>query len=291
MQRDKIFEKVTNSVIALLEKCEKEGRTLSWCKTWKSEFPQNLVSQKNYRGVNIITASLTCLMNDWERPLFLTFNQVRKLKGKVKKGSHSIPIIFTELKKKEIGEFDEHNDPVTKNYLVYKLFSVFNVSQTEGLEEHIPELVVKEHQPIQEAERIVKNMQNCPEIKIKGQRCFYNPVKDFVGMPKKELFTEVEEFYSALFHELVHSTGHKSRLNRPEVMNQTMFGDEDYSQEELTAELGASYICAVLGIEQKTIENSTAYIQGWLSALRNDKNLLIKSASLSQKAVNYILGD
>ena len=90
-------------------------------------------------------------------------------------------------------------------------------------------------------------------------------------------------------HELLHATGHASRLARKGITNPSYFGSHDYSQEELVAEFGASMLCGVSGIEQKTIENSAAYIQGWLKVLKNDKKCLVLAAAQAQKAADFIL--
>lgn len=102
-------------------------------------------------------------------------------------------------------------------------------------------------------------------------------------MPEKELFFSDEEYYSTLFHELVHSTGHNKRLNRLKV------GKENYAKEELIAEIGNAFLCAETGIEQITLENSTAYIKNWLGALKSDEKYIIFAAAQAQKAVDYIL--
>lgn len=107
-------------------------------------------------------------------------------------------------------------------------------------------------------------------------------------MPNRVQFENEEEYYSTLFHEATHSTGHKSRLNRP-GMEHISFGSEIYSKEELIAEMGAAFLCTQTGIEHATIKNSAAYIQNWLEHLRNDKKLVLQAAQKAQKAVDYIL--
>ncbi|MDA2931531.1 zincin-like metallopeptidase domain-containing protein [Acidobacteria bacterium AH-259-O06] len=109
-------------------------------------------------------------------------------------------------------------------------------------------------------------------------------------MPPAEVFTGDAEYYSTIFHELTHSTGHKSRLNRLDTDNLAPFGSRDYSQEELVAEMGAAFLCGHCRIENRTIDNSAAYIQGWLRRLRNDKGLVIFAAAQAQKAADFILG-
>jgi len=132
-------------------------------------------------------------------------------------------------------------------------------------------------------------MPNKPEIRHGKAEAYYKPALDLINMPRKTLFESDEEYYSVLFHELNHSTGHTSRLNRKSFAEVTPFGSEDYSKEELIAEMGAAYLCAHCNIDNKVINNSTAYIQNWLSELRNDKRLIITTAAAAQKSADYIL--
>ncbi|KAA3595840.1 MAG: DUF1738 domain-containing protein [Calditrichaeota bacterium] len=283
------FDKITDSVISLLEKSQNEGKPLSWVKSWKSVYPQNLKTKNIYKGVNEILTSLACSVNEWENPYFLTFKQAKEFNGKVKKGEKSLPILFVEAKEKDSDLLDEKGEPVKETYFIYKWFNIFNISQIEGLEIEIPKISETEDKPLLEAEKIVSEMPKLPEIKSGGGRCFYNPIKDFVGIPVRNSFKSIEDYYSSLFHELVHSTGHKSRLNRKGVSGNTKFGDSVYSKEELIAEFGSAFLCSVCGIENKTIENNTAYIQGWIKALKNDKSLLLKASSQAKKSVKFIL--
>ncbi len=129
-----------------------------------------------------------------------------------------------------------------------------------------------------------------PEIRHGEARAYYRPVADTVNMPARSLFPKAEHYYSVLFHELTHSTGHGSRLDRATLRDLLAFGDTNYSKEELCAEMGAAYLCGVASIANETVNNSAAYIQGWLSKLRNDKKLLVQAAAQAQKAADYILG-
>lgn len=144
---------------------------------------------------------------------------------------------------------------------------------------------------IEEAQRIVDGMSQRPDIKTGEARAYYSPSLDYINMPRNELFHSDEEFYSTLFHELTHSTGHASRLNRAPVTKSAYFGSSDYSKEELVAEMGASFLCAEAGIVATTIDNSAAYIKGWIAALKSKDNrgLVIQAAAAAQKAADFIL--
>jgi antirestriction protein ArdC len=173
---------------------------------------------------------------------------------------------------------------------VPKLHTVFNIAQTEGITFAIDETLKRSHtEKIEACEQIIAGMPQQPPIHHSGDSACYYPLRDEVYMPEQSLFLADESYYSTLFHELAHSTGHQSRLNREEVMKTDRFGGVVYSQEELTAELTAAYLCGVSGIRQKTIDNSAAYIKGWLSKLKNDNKFFLKAARQARAAADYIL--
>ena len=130
-----------------------------------------------------------------------------------------------------------------------------------------------------------------PEIRHGEASAYYQPANDFVNMPKPELFDAEPEYYSTLFHELTHSTGHADRLNRDGITKLAAFGDDNYSQEELVAEMGAAFLCGHTGIENQTIENSAAYIDGWRKKLSADKKVVVYAAAQAQKAADFILNN
>lgn len=128
-----------------------------------------------------------------------------------------------------------------------------------------------------------------PEIEHNEPRAYYRPSDDKINMPKPEAFVSEQEYYSTLFHEMTHATGHASRLNR--LSETAGFGSKDYSKEELVAEMGAAMLCGIAGIENKTIDNSASYINSWLKVLRSDKKLLVSAGGQAQKAADLILGN
>jgi antirestriction protein ArdC len=155
----------------------------------------------------------------------------------------------------------------------------------------LPAIETRTVDPIAEAEAIVANMPNPPRIGFDGgARAFYRPQLDSIHLPARNSFESAGEYYSTLFHELTHSTGHRTRLDRPTLTEVVPFGSETYSKEELVAEFGASFLCAHVGIEN-TINNSAAYINGWLKKLKSDPKLAIIAASQGQKAADYILNE
>jgi len=274
-QKFNIYEMVTNQIIDSLEK-----GTVPWAKPWVGGLPMNLITKKPYRGINVFLTSL----QSFSSPYWLTFKQAKALKGNIKKGQKSTAIVFWNFTEKE----DEAGNKKSVGFLRY--YSIFNVEQTEGID--YPKNDELEHfEDIVDCEKITENMPDVPEIIFGGARASYNVETDEINLPNKENFKSPAEFYSVKYHELIHATGSENRLNRPELAETSgMFlrGD-DYSNEELTAEIGASFLTAITGVGEKVIHNQSAYIAGWLKQLRNDKRLVLSAAGKAQKAVDYIL--
>ncbi|MCA9069418.1 MAG: DUF1738 domain-containing protein, partial [Planctomycetaceae bacterium] len=273
-----VYERITARILTQLEK-----GTIPWRKPWKggeAGHPRNLVSGHRYRGVNIFL--LTCA--PFDLPFWLTFRQAKQLGGHVRKGEESTPVVFwrwVEREHPETGNVEKF--PVLRHY------NAFNIEQCDLPAEKVPEIATvpeNDFEPIQLCEDVVAGMPDPPSIQHGGGRASYRPATDSVQMPRPERFDGPEEYYSTLFHELTHSTGHPSRLDRPGITEIKPFGTPDYSREELVAEMGAAFLCGHCGIENTVIENSAAYIAGWLQRLRNDKRLVIQAAAAAQKAAD-----
>ena len=263
-----------------------QGQLPPWKRSWnaQSNYPKNLISGKKYQGINVFMLACQQYSNPW----WLTFKQVQDKGGHVIKGSKSTPIIFYKwLDKKDgiagVGSEEQANGKIP----LLRYYSVFNIEQT-SLTPPEPEETHNHFDPITNAEEIIVNMPLRPEIKYGGNRAYYSPSLDYVQLSQKHTFDTIEHFYDTLFHELSHSTGHSKRLGRKGVTETSYFGSHEYSKEELVAEMGAAFLCGHAGIET-TIENSAAYLVGWLKALKNDKTLLIHAAAQAQKAADYIL--
>jgi antirestriction protein ArdC len=169
------------------------------------------------------------------------------------------------------------------------LDNVFNVDQCEKISPSLlPKPVTSEFEPIDRCEKLVAGMPKRPKLVHGGGRAMYSPAEDLVTMPNAVSFDSPEFYYSTLFHELAHSTGHASRLGRPGITGPIRFGSDPYSREELVAEMGAAFLCGHCGIENRTIQESAAYIQGWLERLRDDRKLIVHAATQAQKAGDFI---
>jgi antirestriction protein ArdC len=278
------YQVITDRVITLLE----QG-VIPWRKPWQSGqlLPQNLISRKPYRGVNVFL--LHAMM--YESPYWLTFNQAKELGGNVRRGEKACPVV--------LWKWLDGKDEITgeaKRIPFLRYYSVFNVAQCESIEAHVPkaEQTKRDHNPIEAGERIVSAMPRRPEIKHGLDRAFYSPPGDFVGIPSPGQFKSEEDYYSVLFHELTHATGHESRLNRKGVGGTdgewSAFGSTPYAKEELVAEMGAAFLCGQAGIVERTIDNSAAYVKSWLARLKDDRRLVVQAAAQAQKAADFILG-
>lgn len=202
------------------------------------------------------------------------------------RGSKASTVVFWN-----IGKVEKLVDGVLRVEKTFflKHWSVFNTEQTVGLD--VPSVVERVHSPIEEAEAIVKGYSGCPSIRWTGDRAFYHPMTDSVTMPSMASFNSAEEGYGTLFHELAHSTGHKTRLDREGISNFHRFGDENYSKEELVAEVTSCFLRAACGIEKAPVlANSAAYLRSWIKALKGDSRLIVHAAAQAQKAADYILG-
>ncbi|WP_339869313.1 zincin-like metallopeptidase domain-containing protein [uncultured Algoriphagus sp.] len=286
-----IYQKVTDLIIGKLEL-----GVIPWKQPWhEMGMPSNYLTMKPYEGINLWLLQ-SC---GHQYPYYLTFKQANSLGGKIKKGAKALPICYWNfafrdkktgkvIPEDRIGEYDLKL--VSKSGFL-KEFKVFPIEQIEGINWEFPE--VSKEVPLHDNKRckkIYEEMLRAPELVHTGSSAYYRADLDQITMPEKRLFASAEHYFGVLYHELVHSTGHPSRLNRIGVSEPQKFASEFYGKEELIAEMGAGYLNNLTGIlDQSLLENSAAYIQNWLNELRNDKHLLIEAASKAQKAVDYIL--
>ena len=270
-----VYQIVTNKIIEQLEK-----GCVPWKQPWTTAgVPQNLITRKPYRGINIwMLASAGYSQN-----YFLTFKQAGELGARIKKGQKAHIVVYWKLEEKTDPEpREKKKETFLRYYLVY------NVAQCEG----IPEAKLPmEHynEPMLNCEEVINEMPKKPDIRQVEDFPYYHPKHDYVNMPPIKSFVNSDSYYSTLFHELVHSTGHTNRLNRKELMSSKSFNSEMYSFEELVAEMGASYLNSLTGIAQNQLNQNAAYIEGWLKRLRNDKRMIVMASGHAQKAVDFIL--
>jgi antirestriction protein ArdC len=266
------YESITNEIISKLE----QG-VIPWHQTWQSGLPSNAVSKQPYRGVNWLLLS----NQQYQSNLWLTFNQCKLLNGIVNKGEHGKQIIYWQIKTRIWTDDleDEHVDSIP----LLRTYTVFNIEQTTVKVE-----AKRTVNPIAEAEAILDGYDNKPVV-VNGEPS-YSIDSDKVMMPPISAFDTPDSYYSTLFHEMSHSTGHPTRLNRP-IKNH--FGSDPYAEEELIAEMSAAYLAGIVGvnISTKTIDNTASYIQHWSSRFTDNVKLIVSLSAKAQKSTDWILGN
>jgi antirestriction protein ArdC len=275
-----VYDLVTAKILDALS----QG-VVPWRRPWTQlvSLPQNGITKRPYRGINLLLLSLA----PHRDCRWLTFRQVTSLGGSVRKGEKATMIVFWrhwEIPDKE----SDHSKPLTIPLLRY--YSVFNAEQAEGLPPSPVEPT--DLRPAERNERLevlIRDMPNPPRIQ-EGIGAWYRPSDDLVSVPALKTFCSTDAYYSTLLHELGHSTGHESRLNRKAVTGTVRFGSDDYSFEELVAELSSAFLCAEHSLDNSIIENSASYIHGWLSVFEGNPKMIVMAAAKAQHAADYIRG-
>jgi antirestriction protein ArdC len=280
-----VYETITARIIETLE-----SGIIPWRKEWKAgertgHIPSNFITKKAYRGINVIML----MGSPYSSSQWLTYNQAKGIGAQVRKGERGTPIVFWKFSTRKDEKTGEDKDSA-----FCKMYTVFNVAQCEG----IPAEPIAPSEPVAPfvADAAAQGIADAffarpaaPTLGHGGDKAYFQPLADHVQMPAREAFTAPANYYHTVFHEMTHATGTASRLARG-VESQMAFGSEVYSNEELVAEFGASFLSAEAGIFADTIlVNAAAYIQGWLKALKNDKTLAVSAAQRAQKAADYIL--
>lgn len=279
---DKVTQIITDQIIKKLE-----GGVAPWKKPFiggaRIGEHKNGTTGKHYRGINALITG----MSGYPSANWYTFKDIAGQNRRLKKGQKGTKVMLWTFVDKDGEEAD-------KKYSFKKYYTIFNEAQ---LEDYDPSKLFGQmaegidFSPIDEAEKIKENWKSCPKI-IHSEiqrRAFYNRSEDFINMPPKQDFFSVEEYYSTLFHEMTHATGHSSRLKRDTLEKINSFGDHNYSKEELVAELGSAFLSAKAGISNEVIDNQASYIQGWLKTIKSQPSIIIHASQKAQKAVDHIL--
>jgi antirestriction protein ArdC len=302
-----VYDIVTDRIIKELEK-----GNIPWHKPWirpttkyktiKVEINPNECAYSRTTGkpYSFLNQMLLGIAGEWA-----TYKQITEAGGKVRKGEKASVCVFWKFNEVKTGKFNPDGSEIIEQVPCLRYYNVFHVAtQCEDIKPKTRKVFTEETiadgkentyewDAIEAADEIVRQYIERTGITIKeqiGDRAFYTPAFDSITTPARSQFRDPAEFYSTLFHEMTHSTGHRTRLNRFCDAAQFKFGSESYSKEELVAELGAAAMNNMLGIENKdTFRNSAAYIQSWVSALKNDNKLIVSASSRAEKAVNYIL--
>ena len=283
-----LFQIITDRIVAELE----QG-VIPWQKPWSGT--QGAISHTTGKRYSLLNQMLLgCRSGE-----FITFKEAQREGGHIRKGEKASMIVFWKFldaaKRDDDGNVVHGTDgkPVMESVPFLRYYNVFHIDQCEGIQPRFAEDPTPgEHlSPDDAAEQIVQDYAHHSGVKITvehSDRAFYQPSTDSVTVPELAQFTSIAEYYSTLFHELTHSTGHASRLNR--LCKEAHFASEAYSKEELIAELGAAFLVNHAGLEtSSSFRNSAGYIQSWLKALKDDKRLIVSAAGKADKAVAMIL--
>jgi antirestriction protein ArdC len=266
-----------------------ESNKIPWKKPWNSLAAANLVTKKEYRGINAILLSMV----PTKYPFFATFNQIKAQGGSVLKGSKSVPVFFySSITKNKDVETNEEKPAHNDSFWFMKQYSVFTMEQTEGVDFSMFIDPVIDFQPVMKAENLVNAFLQDQLLRIDGaQGAAYHPLKDLIVMPDKNQFHSVDSYYSTIFHEMIHSTGHEKRLKRAGFDGDFhRFGSKGYAFEELVAEFGAAMLASYCGVDTSLESGqNAAYINSWLKVIKEDPAICYKAASKAQTAVDFIL--
>lgn len=296
--KEDIYQEVTNKLITLLE-----NGTVPWKQLFKASehgFAQNYCTKHQYSGINWFLLNFVA---EYEVPYYLTWKQIQTLGGKVIKGSQAEQIYYLnfyyldeegkKLTSAQVQKAQENEVPIKKRpYL--RRYNVFNISCIEGIEWEKPDISVQEIEPISRCETLLDAIEDVPKIQfIDQQSAYYSPLLDTINMPKLQQFAlnGAEAYYRVLFHELIHWTGHHSRLSRKGINDMQTESKMLYAEEELIAELGACILASMTDIQQDNLlHNSAAYLQSWLGCMKEDKRFIFRVAPQAESAVKYVLG-
>lgn len=305
-QRVDVYQLVTDRVIEGLKE-----KGLKWFKSWTDKYgnhlaPINRATGKEYRGINIFLLNSMAVWKGYEANEWVSFKQAQDLGGSVKKGEKSTETVYWIISykynptgkyyrnKKELEQDGlKESDKGVQKFFTPKIWRVFNIEQCEGIS---PMRVAKKFEPktenqiIDEAQAIFDNMSQKPVLRHGGNGAYYMPNAHVINMPEIETFVSSDDYYHVLFHEMIHSTGHEDILNRKTLVESHGFGSENYSKEELVAEIGAEFLSSIVGLNPKSDEkNSQAYINGWVKELTDHPKMVLQASQQSTKAVEFIL--
>lgn len=276
-----IYKTVTDRILKQLE-----AGVLPWRKSWTLGLPRNLITGKEYRGINILMLNSA----GFASPYWLTYRQAKQLGGHVRKGERATPVVYWKWRTpEELREIAEKTGKENLAPCVPFNSVVFNLEQVEG----VPRPDDADQPPVSRleiADQLLTVMPSKPEIAHDATTDpAYSPCRDRITLPHLSQFENAAEYYATLFHELAHSTGHAKRLDRFRSVEGDRFAR--YSFEELVAEFGAAFLCAFAGIHHPVSEELQAsYIAGWARVFQNDQRIIVRAASAAQRAADYVRG-
>lgn len=291
MTTNDTLTRVTDTIISLLE-----AGTAPWRRPWATriagapapglDLPVNAATGKAYRGINVLVLWAAAQQRGYTGGGWLTFRQAQALGARVRKGSTGVPVVFWRMLQTDTDTEDPRTIPLLRHY------TVFHTSQVDGLPDQTPApapTIVEAPAGLPAAEALTARYTDAPPVTHGGPVACYHPGRDHISMPARETFEAPAAYYLTLWHELAHSTGHQSRLDRRELRDIARFGDSAYSTEELTAELTSAFMASLAGLDTpEALAQSAAYCKGWLTALRAEPRMLLTAAGRAQRALDYM---
>ncbi|MGH8348832.1 MAG: ArdC family protein [Pseudomonas sp.] len=293
-----IYLEVTNKIVNALD----QG-VIPWIKPWStaasdvdSPFPTNAITRRPYAGINIPLLWAEARLRGFNQDRWLTFNQARKAGGHIRKGEQStLAVLYKPMSKEaqdESGEVlrDEQGNIKTVQFALLRTHCLFNIEQAEGLpneeqltDDHIDPPAFIDHVP---AEQLLASSEARIDHRYGGDACYY-PIRDLIQMPTKGQFEDVGSYYATALHELTHWSGHASRLNREGITGGHHFGSAEYAFEELVAEMGAAFLCAMTGTQGELRHEE--YLASWLKILKEDKRAIFRASGQAREATEYLV--
>ena len=282
-----MYEVVTSKIVEQLE----NGRGLKeWVKPWVTGGPRNFTSGHAYQGLlNLMLLGFESVSKGYEHGLWASFQQIRKAGGAIRAGERATHIVFSkELKVETANTANSEPSEQTRRqtYRVFRLCPIFNVAQSDldpaKYLTKFQQTVMQDDEPSEAAVQFISRIEH--NVQFGFDMAAYLPGIDTIHMPDEDRFISHADFTATYLHELVHWTGSKTRLNR---LTGAAFGTPDYAKEELTAELGAAFMTAELGVDSDRVQHPS-YLANWLAALKQDAKFIFNVASLSKTAVEFL---
>lgn len=283
-EKKSIYEEITARIIDSLE-----SGVIPWARPWEATQygeHRNGVTNRPYRGLNILLLNLVAMMKGHVDPRWLTYRNAEKLGGHIKKGEKGVGVVFwkfLQVKGQEDRDPVSDSDDNDRKVIPFaRMYTVFNVEQCEDLD--LPSLEITA-QPQNTGKPEAEKILSLPVLKHGGSKAYYSMSRDLIAMPVREAFESLDFYYSTAYHEIVHWTGHPARLQRTFGAR---FGDQNYAFEELVAEIGAAFLGAGPGISFEKMRHP-GYIDSWLHVLKEDNRAIFTAAAKAQAAVDFVL--
>ena len=286
--RQDLYARVTDAIVADLERGVR-----TWTRPWSAEHLAGRITRplrhngEPYKGINVVLLWSEAVARGYAAPLWMTFRQALELGGCVRKGEHGATVVYADRIRRT--EPDGDGRDVEREIPFLKAYTVFNVEQVEGLPDRFYATVEPQLDPLQRISHAEAFFAATgAEIRHGGDSAYYAIHPDYVQTPPFECFSDPQAYYATLAHECTHWTRHPTRLDRD--FGRKRWGDEGYAREELVAELGAAFLCADLELELTPRDDHAAYIDSWLSVLKDDKRFIFTAAAHAQRAADFLHG-